>query len=94
MARSPGATPNYTDVTAYKIDSTTGSLTQVGEPVLAGISPAKMIAAAPSGRFVYVLNYSSTDINIYSVDPVTGALSYAASPVPVNPMPSAIITTH
>lgn len=68
------------DVSAYAIDRTTGALRPIaGSPFRAGSAPGS-IAAAPSGRAVYVANRFSHDVFAYTVGP-DGALK----PVPGSP---------
>ena len=63
------------DVSAYKIDSTTGALTAVGSSqVLAGGGPFS-ITVDPSGKFAYVANQTTDDVSAYTIDSITGALT-------------------
>jgi len=60
---------------AFKIDSTSGALTAVGDPVqLADSSPA-YVAAEPTGHFVYASLNGVFGIRGYRVDQTSGALS-------------------
>jgi len=62
-------------VSTFKIDSTSGALTAVGEPVSLVDSGPAYVAADPSGHFVYVSQNSVFGIRGYRVDQTTGALS-------------------
>jgi hypothetical protein len=62
-------------VSAYKIDSTTGVLSQLSSPpFLAGSLPFS-VAVDPSGKFVYVANGGSNNVSAYTIDSTTGALT-------------------
>jgi len=53
-------------ISAYAIDSVTGSLVELnGSPYPAGSGPVA-IAIHPSGKFVYVANVISNDVHVYS----------------------------
>ncbi len=67
-------------VSAYNIDSSTGTLTPMTIPkVAARVSPGA-IALDPTGRFAYVTNTNSKDISAYTIDANTGALTPMAVP--------------
>jgi DNA-binding beta-propeller fold protein YncE len=69
------------DVSAFNVDSATGSLTPVpGSPFAAGSTPFA-VTVDPSGTFVYVTNFQSANISAYAIDRSTGALT----PVPGSP---------
>jgi DNA-binding beta-propeller fold protein YncE len=70
-------------VSAYSIDVSSGSLTQItGSPYPAGPEPSG-VAVDPSGRFVYVSN-ETTDTTIeFAIDAVTGALTQIGSTTPL-----------
>ncbi|MCK7461625.1 MAG: chitobiase/beta-hexosaminidase C-terminal domain-containing protein [Sphingobacterium sp.] len=54
-----------------------------GLPFAAGGTYPWCLAAHPSGKFLYVLNYSSRDISILGIDAATGALAATSgSPCP------------
>lgn len=87
--------PNANNVSVFAIDQLSGALTEVtGSPFSAAdaVMP-QVLAAGPSGNFLYVGNYQAASsavglIDIYSIDSNTGALKSAAvSPVlvPLNP---------
>ena len=70
-------------VHAYKVNSSSGVLTEVpGSPFNAGLSPIQLVVD-PTGRFVYVANLESDDITAFSVDASTGTLT----PLPGSPFP-------
>ena len=88
---------NFTDnsVTAYAINANTGSLPAI-ESVSAGanttcdafdncVSVAAgpiSIAVEPTGKFVYVANYTTNTVSAYAINASTGALTAIGSPVP------------
>ena len=65
-------------VSAFAVDTSSGSLTPLSPATFAtGKGPAS-IAVDPNGRFVYVANNGgSNDVSVFSVDPVTGVLTAA-----------------
>jgi 6-phosphogluconolactonase len=68
------------NVSAYRINPTTGALTPVaGSPFPAGNTPIS-IAVEPSGRFVYVANDGDNNVSAYRIGE-NGALT----PVPGSP---------
>jgi 6-phosphogluconolactonase len=69
------------DVSGFKIDPVTGTLTAIpGSPVAAGSAPA-IVSLTPDGRFAYVATDLGTKIAAYAVDQVSGALTpIAGSP--------------
>lgn len=69
------------DIASYRTNPTTGALTEIGIPPLAGDAPVD-IASDPLGRYVYVANSGSNDISAFSVDRVTGNLTEVGSPTP------------
>src|SRR4030067_543747 len=68
------ANDGSTNVSAYTINATTGTLTSVGAAVAAGTNPV-FVTVDPSGRFVYVTNSDSDDISAYTINASTGALT-------------------
>ncbi len=78
-------------ISSYVISPTSGALTAVtGSPFAAHTSP-RFVAADPSSRFAYVLNYGSADISMYSIDAATGTLTASASsPLATGANPSAM----
>jgi 6-phosphogluconolactonase len=75
-------------VSAYRIDASSGFLTQLmctggacsGDDYTAGVSPSA-IAVDPAGKFVYVVNQYSESVSAWSINAGTGALT----PVPGSP---------
>ena len=80
-------------VTAYKIDATLGTLTEVaGSPFVTGTNPSD-ITVDPSGKFVYVTNrvyysiYTANQpgyVSAYAIDSTTGALTFVNSVATAN----------
>ena len=66
---------NSADISAYRIDGSTGALSSVGTTVATGSSP-KSVAVDPTGKFVYAVNSGS--VSAYSVG-ATGALTSVGS---------------
>jgi 6-phosphogluconolactonase (cycloisomerase 2 family) len=71
------------NVSAYTINASTGTLTQIdcgggagcnGKNFLAGSSP-NSITVDPSGRFAYVANFGGGDVSAYTINASTGALT-------------------
>src|SRR6267378_576526 len=76
------------DISAFKIDTTTGVLTTVaGSPFVTGGSGngGISLAVTPNGRFLYAGSNASSNISIFSIAPSTGALTLIGSPVPTGP---------
>jgi 6-phosphogluconolactonase (cycloisomerase 2 family) len=74
-------------INEYSIDYQSGALTQIGTPVAAGNDPVTLIAA-PSGKFVYVINQLDSTVQEFAVQgdgtlasqhvyPITGTLPTA-----------------
>jgi 6-phosphogluconolactonase (cycloisomerase 2 family) len=61
-------------VYVYAINPNTGALHQSGSPVPTGNGPV-VLAATPTGRFLYVGNSTSNDISMFGINASTGALS-------------------
>jgi len=75
---------NWSAVSAYRINATTGTLTPVpGSPFAAGILPSSVMVN-PAGTFAYVANSDSSNISAYSINASTGTLT----PVPGSPFAS------
>ncbi len=76
---------NTNTISAYTIDPTTGALTAVaGSPFATSTGPY-FVAAAPNGKFLYVVNGivagGGYEISVYAIDAATGALTgIAGSP--------------
>lgn len=72
-----GGGPN-SSLSAFSMDSSSGSLTAVsGSPYATGTGP-QFVATDPAGRFVYVANDFSNNITAYSINQTTGVLSSIA----------------
>ena len=78
------------NVSGYKINRTTGALTEIpddplteipdGSPFPArGVGPYS-VAVDPSGKFAYVANSDSDNVSGYTINPTTGALTAMAGP--------------
>lgn len=66
---------NSNHVSAYRINATSGALTQVrGSPFRAGTSPGD-VAVDPAGTFAYVTNSDSNNISAYRINATSGALA-------------------
>ena len=80
------------DISAFKIDTTTGGLTPVpSSPFPTGGSGTSGISLAvtPNGRFLYAGNFDSSDISAFQIGS-NGALTPIGSPVPVGDSPDGI----
>jgi 6-phosphogluconolactonase (cycloisomerase 2 family) len=70
---------------------TTGALSAIGTAVATGSSPSS-IAIDPSGKFVYVTNFSGgPDISIYSIDTAGKLVSAGTASSGVSPANAASI---
>lgn len=75
------------DISAYTINASTGTLTQVAcsagcstvnsKNFVTGVSPWG-VTIDPSGKFVYVANDNSNDVSAYTINANTGALTQVA----------------
>src|SRR5215475_6698507 len=75
-----------TSVFAFAIDAVSGALTPVtGSPFTAGRTPV-VVAADPSGRFLYTTNAVGNSVSGFSVDAESGALTN----VPGTPFPTGV----
>ncbi len=77
-------------ISLFKIDSTSGALTEVLPRTNAGFSPAAMTMDA-GGNFLFVANQGSNDVTVFSVSS-TGALSNPSS-FPVGSVPAGFAVT-
>jgi 6-phosphogluconolactonase (cycloisomerase 2 family) len=50
----------------YSIDYQSGALMEIGNPVSAGVTPVRIVAA-PNGKFVYVLNQGDSTVQEFAV---------------------------
>jgi DNA-binding beta-propeller fold protein YncE len=64
------------NVSAYRINPSTGTLTSVGAPVVAGTSPVS-VTVDPTGKFAYVANFNSNNVSAFTINASTGALTPA-----------------
>jgi len=78
------------NISGYRIDATTGSLTPlVGFPLVAGAKPVSM---AEAHRWLYVANAGSETLSVFRIDVTSGGLTPASgSPFPVGKSPSAVL---
>ena len=75
------ANSNGANVSAYRIDASTGALTPIaGSPFPAGSDP-NSVAISPNGAFAYVANSVGANVSAYRIDASTGALT----PIPGSP---------
>jgi len=81
------------DVSAYKINETSGALASVkGSPFGAG-SGAYTVTVDPTGKFAYVINLGSGDIFAYTINATSGALKpVAGSPFKAGSFPDCVAT--
>lgn len=77
----------------YTIDRTTGELTATS-PVTetAGTGPYAL-TVDPTGKFVYVANWTDNTISIYSIDQISGVLTPVGSPIAAGTNPTCVIMT-
>ncbi|MBI3656985.1 MAG: beta-propeller fold lactonase family protein [Acidobacteria bacterium] len=81
----PACGINPGNVSAYRINGTTGALTAVAD-FPAGSQPIS-VTVDPTGQFVYVANSRSSTVSAYTIDGTTGALA----PVPGSPFPGGLV---
>ena len=82
-------TPFNSSVSAYRINSKTGTFTQIlGSPYPTGISPSDIVLH-PSGKFAYVANAGDNTISLYKIDS-TGALTEVTPRTNTGRQPSAL----
>ena len=62
------------NVSAYLINQTSGALTPVGSPVVAGTNP-RSVAIDPTGKCALVASAGSDNVKSYAIDSATGALT-------------------
>ncbi|MBI3431033.1 MAG: beta-propeller fold lactonase family protein [Hydrogenophilales bacterium] len=82
---------NSSNVSAYRINSSTGKLTPLpGSPFAAGILPSSVMAN-PAGTFVYVANSGSSNVSAYRINASNGTLTpVPGSPFNSGPFPASI----
>jgi 6-phosphogluconolactonase len=83
-------TPQNDGVTAFRVNTDTGALTQVlGSPYPTGISPTA-ISVHPSGKFAYVSNAGEDTISLYKIGS-TGELTEVTPRAVTGDQPSDIL---
>lgn len=82
------------NVSAYRIDQTTGVLTQTpGSPFLTGGANPKRVTIDSAGKFAFVSNQNSDTIAVFSIDQGTGVLAaVTGSPFPTGDAPDQATT--
>jgi 6-phosphogluconolactonase len=78
------------NVSAFRINSTTGALTEIsGSPfsVDPGLDP-RQVAIDPTGTFAFVVDHDSNNVSAFTIDPANGALQETAG----SPFPAGIRT--
>lgn len=71
-------------VSSYRIDPATGAMSANGPEIATGVG-TDALAMHPSGRFVYVANFTDNTIDVFAITPLTGLLTpvqVAAAPSP------------
>ncbi|MBK6608842.1 MAG: beta-propeller fold lactonase family protein [Leptospiraceae bacterium] len=58
----------------YSIDPISGSLTQVGVPIITGNDP-RSVAISPDGRFLFTAELNANQVTPYSINLATGAVT-------------------
>jgi 6-phosphogluconolactonase len=82
-------TPLNSSVSAYRVNSKTGTFSQIlGSPYPTGISPSDIVVH-PSGKFAYVANAGDNTIALYKIDS-TGALTQVTPATNTGRQPSAL----
>lgn len=78
-------------ISAYTIDSATGSLTAVpGSPFPAGNQP-RSLCGDPQGKFLYAANSYSDNVSVFAINASTGALAeISSSPFPAGSRAAAV----
>ena len=79
------------NVSAYRINSSTGALSAVaGSPFAAGSAP-RSVTVDPSGRFAYVANFGDGTVWAYTINSATGALrAVSGSPFAAGRYPGSV----
>ncbi len=77
------------NVTTFRIDPTTGALSEVGTEVAAGFEPLS-VTVDPTGRFAYVANFFSNNVTTFRINPTTGALAEVGSEVAAGSRPFSV----
>lgn len=82
-------TPFNDSVTVYRVNSNTGSFSQVlGSPYPTGVSPSSIVVH-PSGKFAYVANAGDNTVSLYKISS-TGALTEVLPRTNTGRQPSAL----
>ena len=69
------------EIAAYAINSSTGSLTQIAQPFVAGNVPLAL-SANPAGTFLYAANAADNSVSAFAIDQSSGALTpLSTSPI-------------
>jgi 6-phosphogluconolactonase (cycloisomerase 2 family) len=88
---------NPLNISAFTIDSTTGALSAVGQPVAlpaTALPTPGFAATTPVGNFLYVPLSAVNSVAAFSFDMTTGALTAVpGSPFPVGSMPQSLTAT-
>ena len=74
-------------VSTFSINPSSGTLSIMGTPTLAGVEP-KSVSVSPNGQFLYAVNFLDGTVSTFSIDPSTGALSAVNLPVSTGSGPS------
>lgn len=83
-------TPFNNGISAYRLNTRTGSFTQVlGSPYQTGISPTAVVTH-PSGKFAYVSNAGENTISLYKIGS-TGALTEVMPRTNTDQQPAALM---
>jgi 6-phosphogluconolactonase len=83
-------TPLNNGVTAFRLNSNTGSLSQIlGSPYPTGLSPTS-VRVHPNGKFVYISNAGEDTISLYKVGS-TGALTEVTPRTATGKQPSDLV---
>jgi 6-phosphogluconolactonase (cycloisomerase 2 family) len=77
------ASANKNFVTAYAIDASAGTLSQVGTPVAAGYNPI-FVTISPSGKYLYVANSAGGTVSGFALDGAGGLTQVPGSPYNLN----------
>ena len=83
-------TPFNNGISAYRLDTNTGSFSQIlGSPYQTGISPTAVVIH-PSGKFAYVSNAGENTISLYKIGS-TGALTEVMPRTNTDQQPAALM---
>jgi 6-phosphogluconolactonase (cycloisomerase 2 family) len=75
------------EIPTYTIASSTGVLTEVGNPPLTDSRPVS-VATDPLHRFLYVANQEGRSIGTYTINATNGVLAAVGTPAPVSGKPT------